>query len=45
MHKNACLGNYKVYDSTGSLVRGGFSSYQAALEYKLTYGNSGWTIK
>ena len=36
---------YRIYDSTGSLVRGGFSSYQAALEYKLTYGNSGWTIK
>ena len=36
---------YRIYDSTGSLVRGGFFSYQAALEYKLTYGNSGWTIK
>lgn len=45
MHKNVCLGNYKVYDSIGSLVRGGFSSYQAALEYKLTYGNSGWKIR
>lgn len=36
---------YEVYDSLGSLVRGGFPSYQAALQYKLTYGNSSWTIK
>ena len=36
---------YRIYDSTGSLVRGGFSSDQAALNYKLTYGNSNWYIK
>ena len=35
---------YRVYDSTGSLVRGGFSSYQAAVNYKITYGNSSWYI-
>ena len=36
---------YKVYDSMGNLVRGGFTSYQAASNYKLAYGNSNWTIK
>ena len=36
---------YKVYDSTGRLVRGGFTSYQQANNYKMAYGNYGWTIK
>ena len=36
---------YKVYDSLGSLVRGGFTSYQAALNYKYTFGNNSWYIK
>lgn len=35
---------YKVYDSTGHLVRGGFTSYQDALQYKWCYGNSSWYI-
>ena len=35
---------YKVYDSLGNLMRK-FSTYQAALMYKFTYGNNGWTIK
>lgn len=32
-----------VYDNYGCLVRG-FNSYLAALKYKVTYGNPGWTI-
>lgn len=36
---------YKVYDSKGRLVRGGFSSYQAASVFKLANGNSSWCIK
>lgn len=35
---------YRVYDSLGNLMRV-FRSYQAASEYKFTYGNYGWTIK
>lgn len=35
---------YKVYDSYGTLVRGGFSSYLSALMYKDTFGNSNWYI-
>lgn len=35
---------YKVFDSTNNLVRGGFSSYQDALNYKIVFGNSGWYI-
>ena len=35
---------YRVYDSLGNLMRK-FSTYQAALMYKITYGNYGWTIK
>ena len=37
-------GNYSIYDSTGHLVRGGFTSYQDAMNYKCTYGNYGWYI-
>ena len=35
---------YKVFDSLGNLMRK-FSTYQAAAMYKMTYGNSCWTIK
>ena len=35
---------YKVYDSLGNLMRK-FSTYQAAFIYRMTFGNSGWTIK
>lgn len=35
---------YKVYDSLGNLMRK-FGTYQAAVVYKMTYGNSCWTIK
>jgi hypothetical protein len=34
----------KLLDSTGHLVKE-FDSYQAALSYKFTFGNSGWIIK
>ena len=36
--------SYKVYDSEGNFMRK-FPSYQAAVTYKLTYGNKYWTIK
>ena len=36
---------YSVYDSYGHLVRGGFSSYRDALQYKEIFGNPSWTIK
>lgn len=36
---------YKVYDSMGNLVRAGFPTYKQAYNYKLAFGNSGWTIK
>ena len=35
---------YKVYDSLGNLMRK-FSTYQAAITYKMAYGNPCWTIK
>ena len=35
---------YKVFDSLGNLMRK-FSTYQAAVVYKMAYGNYGWTIK
>ena len=35
---------YKVYDSLGNLMRK-LSTYQAAIVYKMTYENYGWTIK
>lgn len=35
---------YRVYDSYGNLVRGGFTSYQIALEFKYIYGNPSWYI-
>lgn len=35
---------YKVYDSEGNFMRK-FPSYQAAVTYKLAYGNKYWTIK
>ena len=35
---------YKVFDSLGNLMRK-FSTYQAAVIYKMVYGNYGWTIK
>ena len=35
---------YKVFDSLGNLMRK-FSTYQAAITYKLAFGNYGWTIK
>lgn len=34
---------YKVYDSYGCLVRR-FPTYLVALNYKTTFGNTGWTI-
>ena len=35
---------YKVFDSLGNLMRK-FSTYQAAVVYKMAYGNYSWTIK
>lgn len=35
---------YRVYDSTGTLVREDFLSYLEAAMYKFTFGNSGWYI-
>ena len=35
---------YKVYDSFGCLVRGGFASYLDAMSYKWAFGNSSWYI-
>ena len=35
---------YRVYDSLGNLMRK-FSTYQAAVTYKLAFGNIYWTIK
>ena len=37
-------GIFKVYDSLGNLMRK-FSTYQAAVVYKMTFGNIYWTIK
>ena len=34
---------YKVYDSLGNLMRK-FSTYQAAITFKMTFGNSNWYI-
>ena len=42
--ESAMKSMYKVYDSLGNLMRK-FSTYQAAVVYKMTYGNYGWTIK
>lgn len=36
---------YYVYDSYGRLVRGDFSSYDLAFNYKVVYGNSNWKIR
>lgn len=36
--------HYKVFDSLGNLMRK-FSTYQAAVVYKMTFGNIYWTIK
>ena len=36
---------YQVYDSTGHLVRGGFSSYQDAYNWKYVFGNGGYKIR
>ena len=35
---------YKVYDSLGNLMRK-FSTYQAAVTYRLAFGNASWIIK
>lgn len=35
---------YRVYDSEGNFIRE-FSSYQAAVTYRLACGNRYWTIK
>lgn len=35
---------FKVLDSYGCLVRM-FPTYLAAINYKYTFGNSGWKIK
>lgn len=35
---------YKVFDSEGNFMRR-FPSYQAAVTYKLAYGNKYWSIK
>ena len=35
---------YKVCDSLGNLMRK-FSTYQAAVTYKFSFGNYSWTIK
>jgi hypothetical protein len=35
---------YKVYDSMGNFMRR-FPTYKQASNYKLAYGNCGWTIK
>lgn len=35
---------YKVYDPYGCLVRK-FQTYLAALNYKIIFGNTGWTIE
>ena len=35
---------YKVFDSTGTMVRGNFASYLEAMMYKFTFGNTGWII-
>lgn len=35
---------YKVYDSWGNFLKR-FPNYKQALQYKLTFGNSGWIIK
>lgn len=35
---------YRVYDSLGNFMRR-FSTYQAAITYKMAYGNYGWRIK
>lgn len=35
---------YKVYDSLGNLMAK-CSSYQAAVTYRLAFGNASWTIK
>jgi len=35
---------YKVFDSLGNLMRK-FSTYQAAVVYKMTFGNIYWIIK
>ena len=35
---------YRVFDSTGNLVRGKIPSYLEAVMYKFTFGNSGWYI-
>lgn len=37
--------NYKVYDSCDNLVRGNFSTYIEAFQYKQTFGNYNWYIK
>ena len=34
---------YKVYDSLGNLMKK-FSTYQAAITYKQTFGNYSWYI-
>lgn len=40
-----CLAMYKVYDSYGNLVRGGFSSYQDAEKWIFAKGgNPGYKI-
>lgn len=35
---------YKVYDSYGKFLKN-FPTYQQASNYKLAFGNYGWTIK
>lgn len=35
---------YRVYDSLGNFMRS-FPTYQQASNYKLAFGNYGWTIK
>lgn len=35
---------YRIYDSYGCLVRK-FPTYQAAFNYRIIFGNTGWTIK
>ena len=42
--ESAMKSMYKVYDSLGNLMRK-FSTYQAAITYKMVYGNLNWTIK
>ena len=36
---------YAVYDSCGKLVKSGFPNFMQAMNYMMTYGNTGWSVE